>query len=74
MNCSRRPAAQRKDDVLRLPDGTPLEFEFLDYSSVFERHTQPFIKNLKLLGVNAAHAHRRRRAIQAAARQISIST
>lgn len=43
----------RKDGVLRLPDGTPLEFEFLDNSNVFERHTQPFIKNLKLLGVNA---------------------
>lgn len=41
----------RKDGVLRLPDGTPLEFEFLDNSNVFERHTQPFIKNLKLLGV-----------------------
>lgn len=44
---------QRKDGVLRLPDGTPLEFEFLDNSNIFERHTQPFIKNLKLLGVNA---------------------
>ncbi len=43
----------RKDGVLRLPDGTPLEFEFLDNSNVFERHTQPFIKNLKLLGVTA---------------------
>lgn len=43
----------RKDGTLRLPDGAPLEFEFLDNSSVFERHTQPFIKNLKLLGVNA---------------------
>jgi microcin C transport system substrate-binding protein len=43
----------RKDGVLRLPDGTPLEFEFLDNSNVFERHTQPFVKNLKLLGVTA---------------------
>lgn len=43
----------RKDGVLRLPDGTPIEFEFLDNSNVFERHTQPFIKNLKLLGVTA---------------------
>ncbi len=43
----------RKDGVLRLPDGTPLDFEFLDNSNVFERHTQPFIKNLKLLGVTA---------------------
>ncbi len=42
-----------KDGVLHLADGTPLEFEFLDNSSVFERHTQPFIKNLKLLGVTA---------------------
>jgi len=44
---------QRKGNGLRLPDGSPLEFEFLDYSSLFERHTQPFIKNLSLLGVNA---------------------
>jgi microcin C transport system substrate-binding protein len=44
---------QRKDGRLYLSDGTPLEFEFLDNSNVFERHTQPFIKNLKLLGVTA---------------------
>jgi microcin C transport system substrate-binding protein len=44
---------RRKDGVLRLPDGQPLEFEFLDFSGMFERHTQPFVKNLKLLGVNA---------------------
>ena len=44
---------QRKDGMLRLPDGSPLEFEFLDFSNMFERHTQPFVKNLKLLGVNA---------------------
>ena len=44
---------QRKDARLYLPDGAPLEFEFLDNSNVFERHTQPFIKNLKLLGVTA---------------------
>jgi microcin C transport system substrate-binding protein len=44
---------QRKDGVLRLPDGKPVEFEFLYPYSMFERHTQPFIKNLKLLGVNA---------------------
>lgn len=43
----------RKNGALLLPDGTPLEFEFLDNSNVFERHTQPFIKNLKLLGVTA---------------------
>ncbi len=27
--------------------------EFLDFSSALERHTQPFIKNLKLLGIDA---------------------
>ncbi len=43
----------RKDGQLYLPDGTPLVFEFLDNSNTFERHTQPFIKNLKLLGVKA---------------------
>ncbi len=43
----------RKDNVIRLPDGKPLEFEFLDFSNALERHTQPFIKNLKLIGVNA---------------------
>jgi microcin C transport system substrate-binding protein len=43
----------RKDSMLRLPDGKPLEFEFLDFSGALERHTQPFIKNLKLIGVNA---------------------
>lgn len=44
---------KRAGGVLRLPDGRPLEFEFLDYSNLFDRHTQPFIKNLKLLGVSA---------------------
>jgi microcin C transport system substrate-binding protein len=44
---------QRKNGALFLPNGKPLEFEFLDNSNMFERHTQPFIKNLKLLGVNA---------------------
>jgi microcin C transport system substrate-binding protein len=43
----------RKNNVLVLPDGKPLELEFLDFSSALERHTQPFIKNLRLLGVNA---------------------
>jgi microcin C transport system substrate-binding protein len=44
---------QRRGSQLYLPDGTPLVFEFLDNSNIFERHTQPFIKNLKLLGVTA---------------------
>jgi len=44
---------RRINNALRLPDGTPLVFELLDNSSVFERHAQPWIKNLKLLGVDA---------------------
>ena len=39
--------------ALKGPDGKLLELEFLDFSSALERHTQPFIKNLKLLGINA---------------------
>ncbi len=43
-----RDGAQLKDR-----DGKPVELEFLDFSSALERHTQPFIKNLKLLGIDA---------------------
>ena len=53
---------------LMMPDGKPLELEFLDFSSALERHTQPFIKNLKLLGIDARPAHRRRCAIPAPSR------
>jgi microcin C transport system substrate-binding protein len=44
---------KRKDGVLYLPDGNPFKFEFLDFSSFYERITQPYIKNLKLLGIQA---------------------
>lgn len=43
----------RKGDVLLMPDGKPLELEFLDRYNLFERITLPFIKNLRLLGVKA---------------------
>lgn len=43
----------RRDGVTRLPSGKPIEVEFLYNSSFFERLTQPFVKNLKLIGVNA---------------------
>ena len=43
----------RKGNVLLLPDGKPLEFEILNYYNLFDPHTQPFLKNLKLLGVDA---------------------
>lgn len=43
----------RRDGVLLLPDGAPLAFEFLQFSSFYEKITQPYIKNLRLLGVTA---------------------
>jgi microcin C transport system substrate-binding protein len=43
----------RDGSTLKGPDGKPIEIEFLDFSSALERHTQPFIKNLKLLGIDA---------------------
>jgi microcin C transport system substrate-binding protein len=44
---------KRVDGSLMLPDGKPFEIEFLDFSNTMERHTQPYIKNLALLGINA---------------------
>ncbi|MCS0502209.1 extracellular solute-binding protein [Ancylobacter mangrovi] len=35
------------------PDGKPVTIEFLDDESGLERHTSTFIKNLKLLGIEA---------------------
>ena len=43
----------RRDGAAYLPTGEPLEFEFLHFSSFYEKITQPYIKNLKLLGVKA---------------------
>ncbi|HXW70741.1 MAG TPA: extracellular solute-binding protein [Methylocella sp.] len=44
---------KRDGTKLTLPDGQPLEIEFLDFDNSLEPHTAPFIKNLKLLGVEA---------------------
>lgn len=48
-----KAGCKRSGMNLLLPDGKPIEVEFLDFSSALERHTQPFIKNLKLLGIDA---------------------
>ncbi len=45
---------KRDGSVLHLPDGQPFTIEFLDSSSALERHTSPYIKNLRLLGVEAS--------------------
>jgi microcin C transport system substrate-binding protein len=44
---------RREGTVMKLPDGAPFTIEFLDFSSALERHTAPFIKNLRLLGIEA---------------------
>lgn len=43
----------RKNGVMLLPDGQPLTFEFLEYQPALEKLVLPFIKNLKLIGVDA---------------------
>jgi microcin C transport system substrate-binding protein len=45
----------RKGTALMLPDGTPFEIEFLDFEGSLQPHTAPFIKNLKLLGIEARY-------------------
>jgi microcin C transport system substrate-binding protein len=44
---------KRDGSVLKLPDGQPFTIEFLDDSPALERHTAHFIKNLRLLGIEA---------------------
>jgi microcin C transport system substrate-binding protein len=42
---------RRDGATLRLPDGRPLEVEFLEDEPTLERHTNPFIANLGALGI-----------------------
>ena len=44
---------KRDGTSLKTPDGKPFDIEFLDSSPLFERHISPYVKNLKLLGINA---------------------
>jgi microcin C transport system substrate-binding protein len=46
---------KRQGSNLMLPDGKPFEIEFLDFEGSLEPHTAPFIKNLKLLGIEARY-------------------
>jgi microcin C transport system substrate-binding protein len=45
----------RRGTTLLLPDGKPFEIEFLDFDNALQPHTAPFIKNLKLLGIEARY-------------------
>ena len=42
---------KREGAVMRLPNGKPFEIEFLDSNPALHPHTQPFIANLKRLGI-----------------------
>ncbi len=44
---------KRDGSLLKLPTGEPFRVEFLDFQGALERHTSPFIKNLRLLGIDA---------------------
>ncbi len=44
---------RRDGNTLKLASGEPFRIEFLDFGGSLERHTQPFIKNLQLLGIDA---------------------
>jgi microcin C transport system substrate-binding protein len=46
---------KRNGTSLALPDGKPFEIEFLDFEGSLQPHTAPFIKNLKLLGIEARY-------------------
>jgi microcin C transport system substrate-binding protein len=44
---------KRDGTTLKLPDGTPFAFEFLDSSPALQPHTEPFEANLRRLGIAA---------------------
>lgn len=49
----REAGCTRKDGRILLPSGKPLAFEFLDSTPLFQPHLQPFIGNLRRLGIEA---------------------
>jgi microcin C transport system substrate-binding protein len=44
---------KRDGEAMKGPDGTPISFEFLDSSELFQPHTAPWRQNLKKLGIDA---------------------
>ena len=49
----RAAGCTRDAGVLKLPSGKAFEIEFLDSSNSLQPHTQPFLQNLKKLGIKA---------------------
>ena len=60
---------KRDGNVLKLPNGQPFRVEFLDFQGSLERHTSPYIKNLRLLGIDASF-----RIVDAAQYQSRVNT
>ena len=50
----RAAGCRRESGRLLLPDGKPFTIEFLDSSTGLQPHTEPFIANLKKLGIDAS--------------------
>ena len=46
---------KRNGQALALPDGAPFDIEFLDFDPTLQDHMLPYIRNLKLLGINASY-------------------
>jgi microcin C transport system substrate-binding protein len=51
----REAGCRNEGGVLRLPNGQPLEIEFLDFEPSLHPHSQTLFRNLKLLGIEARH-------------------
>ena len=49
----RAAGCKREGSQLHLPDGKPFTIEFLEGSTVMQPHTEPFVANLKRLGITA---------------------
>ncbi len=49
----RAAGCKRDGNKLKLPDGSPLEIEFLDSSGSLTPHTEPFQANLRRLGIES---------------------
>jgi microcin C transport system substrate-binding protein len=47
----REAGCERRGATLHLPTGEPFTIEVLDFSPVFQPHLQPYLSNLKLLGI-----------------------
>ena len=52
-SAAKASASKRDGAAMKLPDGQPLAFEFLDPSELFQPHISPWRQNMKKLGIAA---------------------